>query len=166
MQERYRTTLMEEISDPYLGREAKLYEIHGEYPGFEVVIMDGRWKTFLDYIDASNSMMNYIKTGRAPGYESGRGRQKSMWKNPSENPGLGNVLIVGGIVAAVGAWLWSRSKKTAAPAAPAAPAPGTVPPAASPTDLAPSSDNGIIDVQGLGYFTTNRRNRIRRLPNR
>lgn len=80
------------------------------------------------------------------------------------NPGLGSFILIGGVAAAaIGLYLWSRKKAAAAPA-PAAP-PSQTPPAASPSDLAPPADGGIIDVQGLGYFSTGRQ-RIRRVPNR
>jgi len=79
------------------------------------------------------------------------------------NPGLGSFIVLGGIAAAaIGLYVWSRKKAVAAPAPVA---PGSTPPAASPSDLAPPADGGIIDVQGLGYFSTGRQ-RIRRVPNR
>lgn len=76
------------------------------------------------------------------------------------NPSLIGILLLGGVAVGVGLYLWSK-KKAAAPVVPE-----STPPTASATDLAPPSDGGVIDVQGLGYYSTNRRQRVRTLPNR
>ena len=174
------------VSNPYSGRDAKLYRVlpGPAGHGWEVVLVDGRWKTFApeDYEEAFECLMDYIRTGNEDGfYDSGFGKQAAMWETghpgarlmrellPKKNTGLGKMLLVGGVVAAVGAWLWSKKNKADAAdkvAALKVPQMLPTPPAASPTDLAPPADGGIIDVQGLGYYSTNRRQRIRRLPNR
>lgn len=159
--------LVEEFENPYDNRAANAYRIFGGGlpSGYEIVLDDGRWRTFTNYRDAYDSVMAYINNGVSSGYyqDSGSGwKPKQSWLK--QNPGMGKVLLIGGIVAAVGAWWWSRKKSVAA--APAAALPSQTPPAASPTDLAPPDDGGVIDVQGLGYYSTNRRQRIRRIPNR